>query len=307
MKNKPETLAEKIRYVEQIIDWDKFIVKNDDSEHVDPERVVAYFKQNHSHYRHAYGGKGTMHFVVSKDGVTQSFDNIFYQPDVAVSYAKPGSKVLELGSGQGANLVHLAEEHPDMEFFGVDLVPVTLTTPPPNMTVKKQNFSSMPDFPDSTFDVVYAVETIVHNSKKDKDAIMAEVYRVLKPGGVFVVYDYATYNPFDSYSPELQKAMTAIFLGSAGAQVESLAEWDEHFSGAGFSMIANNDLTDRILPDLKRLHKHFDAVMGHPFRAKIVFRTLPKRYTVNILSGWLAYDSAREHVGNYNEWILKKP
>ena len=67
-----------------------------------------------------------------------------------------------------------------------------------------------------------------------------------------------------------------------------------------------NELTDRILPDLKRMQKHFDMVMAHPLRAKIIFRTLPRAYTVNLIAGWIAYDSAREHLGNYNEWIMQK-
>ena len=297
------TVTEKIHYMKEFIDLEKFVTTGDN----DPDSIIAYFKRNHANYRHVYSKEGTMHFIVSKDGETYSIDDKFYQPDTAISYAQPGAKVLELGSGQCANLFHLAKAHPDMEFYGVDLCPVNKKKEElPNVTILERNYSSLPDFPDNTFDVIYAIETIVHNSKEDKDKIMAEAYRVLKPGGHLIVYDYATNDLFETYTEDLQLAMKVTARGSAAALIESKMEWAEHFSKAGFKEVAVNELTDRILPDLKRLQKHFDAVMLHPFRAKIVFRTMPRRYTVNLISGWLAYDSAKEHIGNYCEWIFQK-
>lgn len=301
-KPRPETVTEKVRYMEEFIDLDKFMTQGDN----DPNSIIAYFTQNHANYRRIYSDQGTMHFIVSKDGVTYSIDDVFYQPDTAVSFAKPGGKVLELGSGMGTNLVHLAKAHPDMEFYGVDLCPVKSEEELPNITILERNYSSLADFDDNTFDVVFAIETIVHNGKKDKDTIMSEAYRVLKPGGHFVVYDYATNEPFESYSRELQIAMRVTARGSAAALIECKAEWAEHFANAGFTDVAVSELTDRILPDLKRLQRHFDVVMQHPIRARVVFRTMPWRYTVNLISGWIGYDSAKEHIGNYCEWIAQK-
>ena len=94
MSTKPQTVTEKIHYMEEFIDLNKFLTEN----HNDPEQIIAYFKENHSRYRHIYNRKGNMHFIVSKDGETFSYDDMFYQPDVAISYAKPGGKVLELGA-----------------------------------------------------------------------------------------------------------------------------------------------------------------------------------------------------------------
>lgn len=306
-KQQPVTVTEKVHYMEEFIDLDKFVTKGDN----DQDSIIAYFKQNHAKYRRVYSGQGTMHFIVSKDGATYNIDDAFYQPETAISYVQPGQqgcKVLELGSGQGANLFHLAQEHPDIEFYGVDLCPVNKNKVSlPNVTILERNYSSLPDFPDNTFDVVYAIETIVHNSKEDKDTILKEAYRVLKPGGHLLVYDYATNKLFEDYDREMKLALSVIARGSAAALIESRMEWEEHFAKAGFQSVATNELTERILPDLKRLQKHFDAVMQHPFRAKIVFRTMPWRYTVNIISGWLGYDFTREHIGNYCEWILQKP
>ncbi len=301
-KPKPATVAEKIRYLEEFVDLEKYLTEN----HNDSEKIVAYFKENHSRYRLFYNGKGNMHFIVSKDGKTFSYDDMYYQPDVAISYAKPGGKVLELGSGQGNNLMHLAQAHPDMEFYGMDLFPAELKKKPANLIIRKQNYTSMPDIPDNTFDVVYAIETIVYNDSEMKDKLMAEVRRVLKPGGHFLVWDYATAYPFETYSRELQTAMTICAHGGAFAQVETREEWKGHYDGAGFKTVAMNDLTDLSMPDLTRMQKHFDLVMAHPLRAKIIFRTMPRNYTVNLIGGWIIYNLVKEHIGNYMEWIMQK-
>lgn len=299
---RPETVAEKICYLEKFIDLDQFVTRGDN----DPGSIIAYFRQNHENYRRIYSGRGNMHFIVSKDGETYSIDDMFYQAETAVSCARSGDRVLELGSGLGTNLVYLAGRHPDITFYGVDLCPARRDDDLSNLTVLERNYTSLSDFPDNTFNVVFAIDTIVHNSKDDKDRIMSEAYRVLKPGGTLLVYDYAINDAFESYGRELQIAMKVTARGSAAALIESRAEWEEHFAKAGFKTVAVNELTDRILPDLKRLQQHFDIVMRHPLRAWIVFHTLPRRYTVNLISGWLAYDSAREHIGNYCEWIKRK-
>lgn len=43
-------------------------------------------------------------------------------------------------------------------------------------------------FPPETFDIVFSKDSIVHIP--DKTALMAEVFRVLKPGGIFVASDW---------------------------------------------------------------------------------------------------------------------
>jgi ubiquinone/menaquinone biosynthesis C-methylase UbiE len=48
------------------------------------------------------------------------------------------------------------------------------------------------EFPDNTFDVVYAANVLHH---ADTDKAIAEIHRVLKPGGVAATWDPLRYNP----------------------------------------------------------------------------------------------------------------
>ena len=73
-----------------------------------------------------------MHFRVTKGDIVKDED-ILYQPNVISKYIKKNDKVLELGSGQGANITYLAKLHPDASFIGIDLYPKLKKNAPKNI------------------------------------------------------------------------------------------------------------------------------------------------------------------------------
>ena len=299
-KNTPATIAEKIHHMEGFLDLDKFIMGDKNA----VKDIEAYYKTNHAAYRRVHSKAGYMHFHVSKDGKTFSPEDASYQPDVAGKFIKDGDMVLELGSGQGANILHLAKQFPGATFTGLDLFPGKMQETLSNLTITKQDYSKMPQFADNTFDVIYAIETLVHST--DKMPVLAEIKRVLKPGGIFVVFDYALKNAYESYTGESQKAIDLISKGGAAAVIESVASWEDYFARTGFASVSTKDLTKEIMPDLRRLEHRAACILDHPFRAKVVFRTLPRQFVGNIILGYLGADSAAEEVIVYKEWILKK-
>lgn len=295
----PTTIAEKIHYMETFLDLDRYIKGDKNSR----EEIVSYYKTNHSAYRRVHSKAGFMHFHVSKNGEF-SPEDACYQPDVAARYIRPGDRVLELGSGQGANAVYLASKFPGATFIGLDLFPAKREDTLANLTIRRQDYSTMPDFEDESFDVIYGIETLVHHTHKEP--VLREIRRVLKPDGVFVVFDYALSRRLETFSPERQTTVALISKGGNAAMIESVEEWETHFADAGFRITETDDLTKEIMPDLKRLQHKAGHIMDHKFRARVIFRMMPKQYVTNILLGWLGYDSAAEGVNVYKEWILKK-
>jgi ubiquinone/menaquinone biosynthesis C-methylase UbiE len=99
--------------------------------------------------------------------------------------------VLDIGFGNGYLLNRLAK-HYNSRFFGIDISDDMLRT----ATVRNYRFIddgrmmlSLADalntgFADSFFDKVYTVNTVYF--WQDLDAGLAEIWRILKPGGVFV-------------------------------------------------------------------------------------------------------------------------
>ncbi len=270
---------------------------------LDRESVEKYYKMTDMAYKKYHSKYGFMHFHVSKDGKF-SPEGAFYQPDTVSRFIKPGDKVLELGFGKGANIYYLAGKHPDAEFTGLDLKTPHAKNTFSNVTLYEQDYRDLSRFADNTFDVIYGIETLV--CCPDKDPAFREFNRVLKPGGHFIVYDYATPEAFESYDPVVQKGVALATLAGAGSLTESFAAWQDHFTSNNFKEESVTDLTKELLPDPKRLEKLAKKVMGSKTRAHMSFGMMPDLFTGNIIVGYVAYDSFNEGFIEYKEWIYTK-
>ena len=293
-------LHAKIDAMSQFLNLNKFI----EGEKNSLEQIRSYFKVNDWAYRHFHSQDGFMHFRISSDGCFTDED-AYYQPDTVSEFIKAGDLVMELGFGQGANLLYLARCHPDARFVGVDLSPLKRKDVPRNVSTYQQDYSNLSQFADNSVDVVYAFETIVHNT--DKEKIYREVFRVLKPGGVVVVFDYALAARLETYDAHIQKAIALISKGGAAAMIESLEDLNAHYANCGLKLEKCIDHTRATLPDLKRLERKAAKILEHPWVARLMFWLLPDQFVSNIILGYLGYDSGNAGVGTYHEWILRKP
>jgi len=106
-----------------------------------------------------------------------------------------GGQVLDIGCGAGVDTILASMlTGPTANVVGVDIVPGMLQQAEKNlmMTAQKNvNFKKVPceqlPYPVDTFDVV--VSNGVINLIPDKEAALAEIYRVLKPGGRLLMAD----------------------------------------------------------------------------------------------------------------------
>ena len=293
-------LQTKVDELMKIVDINKIIKGEKNS----LDQIRSYYKTNHWAYRHFHSKDGFMHFRICKHGVFTDED-IYNQPDAIYEYIKEGDVVVELDCGQGANLIYLAHSCPDSRFMGFDLQPLRKMELPENAQIFEQDYSSLPQIADQSVDVVFGIETVVHCS--DKEKVFREMYRILKPGGVMVIFDYALADRFETFEWYGQTVISLLSKGAACAMIESVEEWNSHFTNSGFTLEQINDYTMELLPDLKNLENKARRAMTHPWLAKLEFALLPSDYTNNIILGWLGYDSAKTGYGKYKEWILRKP
>lgn len=294
-------LHAKVDAMSRFLNLNKFI----EGEKNSLEQIRSYFKVNDWAYRHFHSQDGFMHFRISLNGCFTDED-AYYQPDTVSEFIKAGDVVMELGFGQGANLLYLARCHPDARFIGVDLSPLKKKKEvPENVSTYQLDYSNLSQFEDNSVDVMYAFETIVHNT--DKEKIYREVFRVLKPGGVIVVFDYALAASFETYDAHLQKAIALISKGGAAAMIESLEELNTHYANCGLKLEKSVNHTRATLPDLKRLERKAAKILERPWLARLMFWLLPDQFVSNIILGYLGYDSGNAGIGSYQEWILRKP
>jgi ubiquinone/menaquinone biosynthesis C-methylase UbiE len=95
----------------------------------------------------------------------------------------PGGRLLDVGCGTGF-IIHLAADVFD-EIHGIDITPAMIErvrTHEGNITLHQSAVEAMP-FPDASFDAVTAYSFVDH--VEDRDKMLREVARVLRPGGIF--------------------------------------------------------------------------------------------------------------------------
>ena len=112
--------------------------------------------------------------------------------DVAQFDRFEGRRVLEIGCGVGTDGAQFARAGAD--YFGVDLTDAAVALASENFalrglsgTFQRVNAEALP-FPEASFDHVYSFGVIHHTVQPEK--IVAEIRRVLKPGGTFSVMLY---------------------------------------------------------------------------------------------------------------------
>lgn len=106
-----------------------------------------------------------------------------------------GKKMLDIGSGLGGVSLYLAEKHHAI-LSGVEINPWMIeesTKRIPGSLKSKMNYvlmgegNSLP-FLNASFDIVYSKGVLTH--VPDKSKLVKEIFRVLKPNGIFVVDDW---------------------------------------------------------------------------------------------------------------------
>lgn len=105
------------------------------------------------------------------------------------------NKILDAGCGVGGTVMHLAKKHPDTTIYGLNITPeeINLAKNFANkIGVNKntkfvvgsyENTNFLPNY----FDAIIALESVAFSKNKEK--IILEAKRILKPGGKLIIID----------------------------------------------------------------------------------------------------------------------
>jgi SAM-dependent methyltransferase len=156
----------------------------------------------------------------------------------ALATLKPGEVVLDLGSGGGIDVLLSARRvGPTGKAYGLDMTDEMLALANENKRkagVKNVEFlkgviEHVP-LPNDSVDVI--ISNCVINLSADKDQVLREALRVLKPGGRFAVSDVVTRGEIP---PQIRKSVLLWVGCVAGALEEN--EYRTKLASAGFENI----------------------------------------------------------------------
>jgi SAM-dependent methyltransferase len=184
-----------------------------------------------------------------------------------------GKRVLEIGVGQGTDLMQFANA--GAECHGIDITDNHLALAQRNFTARgmtvdlhKADATAIP-FPDAHFDCVYSFGVLHHIP--EIELVLAEVKRVLKPGGVLAFAVYYKWSAFHLFGKLLMNGVGRGWLWSKGyagllATIEQGADGVDikpyvrlYDKGAIQTLLAGFDIRDISIHQLKA--DHFGRVL----------------------------------------------
>jgi ubiquinone/menaquinone biosynthesis C-methylase UbiE len=168
--------------------------------------------------------------------VTLGREQVLREVTVDLAQVKPGDSVLEIGCGTGSlTLAAKRRVGSTGEAFGIDQIPGMVAASQhkaaqanEKITFQQGSIDNLP-FMDNRFDVALCSFMIFHMSDETRRKGIAEIQRVLKPGGRLLVLDMALPDQ------PVQKAIAKLFFG--GMLEHELRELSPLMEASGFSNV----------------------------------------------------------------------
>jgi cyclopropane fatty-acyl-phospholipid synthase-like methyltransferase len=225
-------------------------------------QIVAYYEDTYLDYRVWWMTSAAlaMHYGFWDEQTNNHADAQINMNRVLAAQAelKPSDHVLDAGCGVGGSAIWLAQE------FGVQVVGISLLPSEvrrgcrfahrrgvaDRVTFARQDFTHT-DFPDGSFDVIWAIESICH--APDKREFLAEARRLLKPGGRLIVADgFRSRRPFNS---DEEWALQRWLSGWAVPDLMTADEFTDAARQVGFAHVRLDDITTNILPSARQMYR----------------------------------------------------
>lgn len=229
------------------------------------EKIIHYFEGAGLDYY--YWDKAfNMHFGFYKAGI-----NPFNRPALLTQmnrevmgrlqlhcYVDP--VVLDLGCGLGAASRFMALENREAQFYGFTITPWQVEfgnelTEEQHLSDRvrlyQSDYASMP-IADESAEAAFAMESACYAQGKDKKDLIEELYRVLKPGGRFVIND-----GFRKHSRALPGWLDKVYRKNmdcwALTELADIQAFVEQLKATGFRNIKVEDISWRVAPSFAHI------------------------------------------------------
>lgn len=225
------------------------------------QHVLPYYQAFESRFGYAALLGRTRHFGWYEPGDSPwGFPTAMRRMEVVAARKlalPPGSSVLDAGCGVGDTARTVARVG-GVYVTGIDGIE-------PDIAIARQrsaragvpggrtrfllaDYHALP-FADASFDGVCTMESFVHSPSPSRG--LAEFFRVLRPGGKLVMFEYAS-TPQDRLTPRARTALVRVceLSGMPGMLTLTHGELERLLRQTGFSVESVDDATAKVLPML---------------------------------------------------------
>jgi cyclopropane fatty-acyl-phospholipid synthase-like methyltransferase len=225
------------------------------------EKVKEYYDYTLPFYRlFWHGSTRAVHYGIW-DETTKTLKDALLNTNRVMADAADiasGDEILDAGCGVGGSSFWLVQNR-DVRIHGITISPRQLNKAVElserlglanRVSFSLQDYTHT-NFPDSSFDVVWALESACHAI--DKSSFLKEAFRLLKPSGRLVVGD--GFLEKTNLGPD-EYEMFQNFL--TGLSLHNLAEaktFEELLKSIGFKNVRSMDKTEEILPTSEAMAK----------------------------------------------------
>lgn len=207
--------------------------------------------------------KGHKWFAAIYDRMSESEEKKFFAAIRQELLQDVSGEVLEIGAGTGLNFpfypkgVHVVATEPDPYMF--KRAKKRAGAVAANIELQKVAAEELP-FPDGTFD--FAIDTLVLCSVRDPRRVLAEIKRVLKPGGELRLYEHVrSRNPIGALAQDVIQPVWSWL----GAGCHPNRDTERFVREAGFDLVhSQREIHLPPVPPMVFVRPNYRAIAKRP-------------------------------------------
>ena len=276
------------------------------------KNIEEYYDTTQVHYEIWWKLKETqaIHYGIWDDSVNSFSESLLNTNRLMMETAqiKDGEKVLDAGCGIGGSAFYLSQQR-EVKVVGISLSKKQILTArnlaEKNDVANKLSFDVMDytqtTFPDESFDVVWACESICH--APDKQAFINESYRILKKGGRLILCDYFL---TDENQADPKNRIKKWLETWSISHIPTSEKFNNALVGTGFKETNCFDYSKGIQNSAKRMY-YSSLLAFFPSEIYNFFHRNVSRFAkTHYKSGYYQYKALRENLWKYMMIVAKK-
>lgn len=212
------------------------------------------------------------------------------------------NNLIDLGCGVGGTIRYALKKHKNLSAFGVTLSSFQVEKgnallEGKRATILNENYNKT-SFQDNTFNAALAIESLCHSGHKKES--LKEAYRILKPGGRFVIADAFLKKEEQELCYGAQYSHRRLCDHWSLTNLGSINNVKKHLEQTGFKNIKIEDISYRVAPSV--LHVPF-AIVTFILKKLINFKPLKRESLHNLKGSFYALLSGL-HLKSFGYYII---